>query len=177
VAASSWTATGLTDLPGLYAAGEVTQSGCWRNRLASNSLLECFVYGEACANHIAAHWDELPPRPASAPWDESRVTDWTKRWSSSRTGPKSPLHVELCRHHPHHQAAGARAARIRMLTDEINDYYGHFRVTPDDRAAQPAPDRRADRPLRAASQGEPGTSLYARLSETLPEAVDTILIP
>ena len=67
---------GRTDLPGLYAAGEVTQSGLHgANRLASNSLLECLVFGEAAANHIRAHWEEMPGPPQIQPWDESRVTD------------------------------------------------------------------------------------------------------
>ncbi|HCT07626.1 MAG TPA: L-aspartate oxidase, partial [Pseudomonas sp.] len=67
---------GRTDLPGLYAAGEVTQSGLHgANRLASNSLLECFVFGEAAAKHIEAHWGDLPEPDAIRQWDESRVRD------------------------------------------------------------------------------------------------------
>src|SRR5438046_5081003 len=67
---------GRTDAPGLYAAGEVTQSGLHgANRLASNSLLECLVFGEAAAKHIAANWDSRPDVPAIRAWDESRVTD------------------------------------------------------------------------------------------------------
>src|SRR6476619_3007778 len=67
---------GCTDAPGLYAAGEVTQSGLHgANRLASNSLLECLVFGEAAAKHIIANWDSLAQPPAIRAWDESRVTD------------------------------------------------------------------------------------------------------
>ena len=45
-------ADGLTDVVGLYAAGEVAYTGLHgANRLASNSLLECVVVGR----HIAAH--------------------------------------------------------------------------------------------------------------------------
>jgi L-aspartate oxidase len=41
---------GRTDLPGLYAAGEVACSGAQgANRLASNSLLECLVFGARTA--------------------------------------------------------------------------------------------------------------------------------
>src|SRR3546814_5145161 len=54
----------------------VTESGLHgANRLASNSLLECFVFGEAAARHIHANWDGLPLPPPIRAWDESRVTD------------------------------------------------------------------------------------------------------
>ncbi len=65
-----------TDLPGLWAAGECTESGLHgANRLASNSLLECFVFGEAAGRDILDCWDKLDDPPAIREWDESRVTD------------------------------------------------------------------------------------------------------
>src|SRR5690606_6768221 len=67
---------GRTDLPGLYAIGEVAYTGLHgANRLASNSLLECLVFATAAAEHILLHTAEAPPPPPLPPWDDSRVTD------------------------------------------------------------------------------------------------------
>ena len=124
---------GRTDAAGLYAAGEVTQSGLHgANRLASNSLLECLVFGEAAARHIVANWGSLPNVPDLRPWDESRVTDSDEEVVIAQIGGNQTVHVELCRHCSNDEAPSERAKhRIDMLSREVKDYYAHFRVTPD----------------------------------------------
>jgi L-aspartate oxidase len=122
-----------TDLPGLWAAGECSESGLHgANRLASNSLLECFVFGEAAGRDILGCWDQLYDPPAIREWDESRVTDsdeevvikqnWTeiRRFMWNYVGiVRTTKRLERAAH------------RINMLYGEIEDYYGHFRVTTD----------------------------------------------
>jgi L-aspartate oxidase len=124
---------GRTDLPGLYAAGECTESGLHgANRLASNSLLECFVFGEAAAQDIIAQWDSFDAPPPVRAWDESRVTDsdeevvikqnWTeiRRFMWNYVGiVRTTKRLERAAH------------RIKLLHGEVEDYYGHFRVTTD----------------------------------------------
>jgi len=124
---------GRTDLPGLYAAGECTDSGLHgANRLASNSLLECFVFGEAAAESILASFDSFDEPPMIRPWDESRVTDsdeevvikqnWTeiRRFMWNYVGiVRTTKRLERAAH------------RIALLGQEIEDYYGSFRVTTD----------------------------------------------
>jgi L-aspartate oxidase len=171
---------GKTDLPGLYAAGECTQSGLHgANRLASNSLLECFVFGEAVAKHIADNWDDLAPPPAIRPWDESRVTDsdeevvikqnWTeiRRFMWNYVGiVRSTKRLERAAH------------RIQMLRGEVNDYYGHFRVTADLIELRNLLES-ADLIVRSALHRKESRGLHYTLDypETLEIAVDTVLVP
>lgn len=171
---------GRTDLPNLYAAGEVSQSGLHgANRLASNSLLECFVFGEAVANHIAAHWGDLAPPPGIRPWDESRVADsdeevvikqnWTeiRRFMWNYVGiVRTTKRLERAAH------------RIKMLREEVNDYYGHFRVTPDLIELRNLLES-ADLIVKSALHRKESRGLHYTLDypDTLDEPVDTVLVP
>jgi L-aspartate oxidase len=171
---------GRTDLPSLYAAGEVSESGLHgANRLASNSLLECFVFGEAAARHIAGNWADLPPPPPIRPWDESRVAhsdeevvikqNWTeiRRFMWNYVGiVRTTKRLERAQN------------RIRMLTEEVADYYGHFRVTPDLIELRNLL-QAADLIVRSALARKESRGLHYTLDypEMLPEAKDTVLTP
>ena len=171
---------GRTDLPGLYAVGEVSQSGLHgANRLASNSLLECFVFGEAAARHISAHWDDLRPPPPIRGWDESRVTDsdeevvikqnWTeiRRFMWNYVGiVRTTKRLERAQH------------RIKLLTGEVEDYYGHFRVTPDLVELRNLL-QTAELIVRSALKRHESRGLHYTLDypKTLAKAVDTVLAP
>ena len=123
---------GRTDLPGLWAAGEVTQSGLHgANRLASNSILECLVFGQAVADDIGATVAGAAV-PAIRPWDESRVTDSDEEvvvahnWDELRRFMWD--YVGIVRTDKRLERA---AHRVKLLRKEVADYYGNFRVTPD----------------------------------------------
>ncbi len=124
---------GRTDLPGLYAAGECSESGLHgANRLASNSLLECFVFGEAAAADILDCWDSFDEPPPVRGWDESRVTDSDEEviikqnWTEIRRFMWN--YVGIVRTTKRLDRA---AHRIALLSGEVEEYYGSFRVTTD----------------------------------------------
>ena len=120
-----------TDLDGLYALGEVAHTGLHgANRLASNSLLECVVLSSACAADILTSRRAAPQR--LQPWDESRVTDADEEvvishnWEELRRFMWD--YVGIVRTDKRLQRA---LRRIRLLEDEIHEYYSHFLVSND----------------------------------------------
>ena len=124
---------GRTDAPGLYAAGECTESGLHgANRLASNSLLECLVFGEAAAKHILSHWTDISVVPPVREWDESRVTNSDEEVVIAQTWGEIRRfmwnYVGIVRTTKRLERA---KRRIDMLRQEVSEYYRHFRVTPD----------------------------------------------
>jgi len=171
---------GRTDAPGLYAAGEVTESGLHgANRLASNSLLECLVFGEAAAQHILGNWDSLTDVPKVRAWDESRVTDSDEEvvihqiWGEIRRFMWN--FVGIVRTTKRLERA---KRRIDMLRQEVTDYYAHFRVTPDLIELRNLVEV-ADLIIRSALHRDESRGLHYTLDfpETLPEAKDTVLVP
>jgi len=120
-----------TDVDGLYAVGEVACTGLHgANRLASNSLLECLVFGRAAAHDILAQ--SVSPLPTLPAWDESRVTDADEEiviahnWDELRRFMWD--YVGIVRTNKRLERA---LHRIELLKEEINEYYRNFRVSND----------------------------------------------
>ena len=120
-----------TDVPGLYAVGESACTGLHgANRLASNSLLECLVFGEAAAEDILSK--QRRPAPKLPDWDESRVTDADEEiviahnWAELRRFMWD--YVGIVRTTKRLRRA---QHRIRLLEREINEFYSNFRISND----------------------------------------------
>lgn len=125
---------GRTDLAHLYAIGECTFTGLHgANRLASNSLLECVVFADAAYNDIIKNHNTVElPHYLLPKWDESQVTDADEQvvvshnWDELRRFMwdyvgivRSTKRLERAMH------------RIKLLQEEIQEYYGNFKVTND----------------------------------------------
>ena len=121
---------GQTDLAHLYAIGETAYTGLHgANRLASNSLLECLVFGEAVAKHILQ--SKVDTTSFDLPhWDESRVTDAdeeiliTHTWNELRRFMWN--YVGIVRTNKRLSRA---LHRIHMLRDEVHEFYTNFKVS------------------------------------------------
>ncbi len=121
---------GASDLPGLYVVGETACTGLHgANRMASNSLLECFVYAHSAAEHIA-EMNHSRPQDQPASWDDSRVRDSdenviiTHQWQALRRLMwdyvgivRSDRRLEFAKN------------AITLMREEIDGYYGRFQIT------------------------------------------------
>jgi len=124
---------GATDIPGLYAAGETTCSGLHgANRLASNSLLECLVFGHAAAEHIEANYASMPSPPDPPMWDASQVVNsdenvvLSHNWDELRRFMWD--YVGIVRTHKRLERA---RHRVDLLKNEVHEYYSNYQVGPD----------------------------------------------
>ncbi len=122
---------GRTDVDGLYAIGEVSYTGLHgANRMASNSLLECLVYGWSAAEDISGRLSAVPEVTMLPAWDESQVEDPDERVIIQHNWHELRLlmwdYVGIVRTSKRLERA---LRRIQMLQQEIDEYYANFRVS------------------------------------------------
>ncbi len=122
---------GRTDLDGLYAIGEVSYTGLHgANRMASNSLLECLVYGWSAAEDILTRLPAIKLAKQLPQWDESRVDDSDERVVIQHNWHELRLfmwdYVGIVRTTKRLERA---LRRINTLQQEIDEYYANFRIS------------------------------------------------
>ena len=120
-----------TDITGLYAIGETSYTGLHgANRMASNSLLECFVYGMSAAEHIEKSFDSNYQSPTAPSWDDSQVMNpdedvvILQNWDELRQTMWN--YVGIVRTTKRLERA---LHRIEMLKREITEYYQDYQVS------------------------------------------------
>ena len=122
-----------TDVLNMYAMGETSFTGLHgANRMASNSLLECFVYGMSAARHIASAFEQqrVPPLPVLPDWDSQEVSDpdeeviVLQNWDELRQNMWHYVGIVRSDKRLHRALS-----RILLLKQEVNDYYAHFVVS------------------------------------------------
>jgi L-aspartate oxidase len=122
-----------TDLPNLYAIGETSFTGLHgANRMASNSLLECFVLAFSASDDIREKFSITPSTAHIPAWDDSLVTRSSEEiivahnWDELRRFMWA--YVGIVRKDERLQRA---RRRLQLLEQETTDYYKHYIVSKD----------------------------------------------
>tara|TARA_R110000822_G_scaffold159476_11_gene299286 strand:+ start:8874 stop:10532 length:1659 start_codon:yes stop_codon:yes gene_type:complete len=171
---------GQTDLWNLYAIGETAFTGLHgANRMASNSLVECIVYGRSAAAAINLNIADIPEPEPARPWDESRVThsdedviishnwDELRRFMWDYVGiVRTQKRLERAQH------------RVELLQKEIQDYYSNYKISRDLLELRNLV-LVAELIIRCAKQRKESRGLHFTLDypNTSPIAKDTIMVP
>jgi L-aspartate oxidase len=126
------TPEGRTELPGLWAVGEVGCTGLHgANRLASNSLLEALVVAHRAAEAVKRE-KPFPAQKILPPWESGSAQDPDElvviyhNWREIRQLMWD--YVGIVRTTKRLQRA---ASRLRSLTEEVQDYYWNYKMTVD----------------------------------------------
>lgn len=171
---------GRTDIPGLYAIGETSFTGLHgANRMASNSLLECFVYGRAAAKDILRELPDCANTTTLPAWDASQVTDSDEdviiahNWDELRRFMWD--YVGIVRTTKRLMRA---QHRVRLLLSEIDEFYSNYKVSRDLLELRNLA-LVADLMIRSAMKRKESRGLHYTLDypDLLAHAADTILVP
>lgn len=171
---------GRTDIPGLYAIGETSFTGLHgANRMASNSLLECFVYAQSAAQDMLRELADVATAPALPAWDASQVTDSDEdviiahNWDELRRFMWD--YVGIVRTDKRLMRA---QHRVRLLLNEIDEFYSNYKVSRDLIELRNLA-LVADLMIRSAMRRKESRGLHYTLDypQLLAEALDTILEP
>lgn len=171
---------GVTDIDNLYAIGETSFTGLHgANRMASNSLLECMVYGRSAAKHIMEKLLTAPEPIPARKWDESQVTNSDEdiviahNWDELRRFMWD--YVGIVRTDKRLERALRRA---ELLQQEISEYYRNYKVSNDLLELRNLA-KVAELIIRSAMSRKESRGLHYTLDypEQLDTACDTILNP
>jgi L-aspartate oxidase len=126
------TPEGRTEVPGLWAVGEVGCTGLHgANRLASNSLLEALVVAHRAADTLnreplPAPQKDLPPWDSGSPQDPDELVVIYHNWREIRQLMWD--YVGIVRTTKRLRRA---ASRLHSLSEEVREYYWNSKITCD----------------------------------------------
>ena len=171
---------GRTDIDHLYAIGETAYTGLHgANRLASNSLLECFVFARAAAKDIILNTDFAETLPETPAWDASQVTDSDEdvvishNWDELRRFMWD--YVGIVRTDKRLLRA---EHRVQLLRQEIHEFYSNHKVSHNLLELRNLVDV-AELIIHSALQRKESRGLHFSRDypNALPRAFDTVLTP